>query len=135
MNLARKNIVVTGAASGIGEALARHFVKLKANVFLADIDQPRLSLVAETLSCSYYVCDVANEENILTLVNQANTELGQIDLFCSNAGILFKGEVAPLALDDQYWMKSWCVNVMSHVYAARYVLPHNCSERTCRAIT
>ena len=33
MNLARKNIVVTGAASGIGEALARHFVKLKANVF------------------------------------------------------------------------------------------------------
>ncbi len=123
MNLAKKNIVITGAASGIGEALASHFVKLKANVFLADIDQPKLSLVAETLRCSYNVCDVANEEDVFALVNHAETELGQIDLFCSNAGILFKGEAVPLALDEEYWMKSWCVNVMSHVYAARHVLP------------
>ena len=123
MNLSKKNIVITGASGGIGEALSRSFIKRKANVFMTDIDEPRLSFVAESLNCPYHACDVVDESNILSLVNKANSELGHIDLFCSNAGILFKDEEAPLVLDERSWTESWRVNVMSHVFAARHVLP------------
>ena len=92
MELLNKNIVITGAANGIGEALARHFLKLKANVFLSDRNQKKLGFVAEKLGCAHHVCDVGKEEDILTLVKQANADLGHIDLFCSNAGIFFKDE-------------------------------------------
>ena len=56
---------------------------------MTDIDEPRLSFVAESLNCPYHACDVVDESNILRLVNKANSELGHIDLFCSNAGIDF----------------------------------------------
>ena len=130
MELLNKNIVITGAASGIGEALARHFLRLKANVFLSDRNQKKLGFVAEKLGCAHHVCDVGKEEDILALVKQVNAVLGHIDLFCSNAGIFFKDEFISSELDNQYWTESWHINVMSHVYAARHVLPQMIQRRS-----
>ncbi len=64
--------------------------------------------------------DVASETDIKRLVGEATEKYGQIDLFCSNAGIATGGGVeAP----DADWQRIWEVNLMAHVYAARAVLP------------
>ncbi len=123
MDLFEKHIVITGAASGIGKALAEHFCKLKAKVILADSNESRLISVADTLGCSHFLCDVKEEKDIIALISRANAELGYIDLFCSNAGIFFKDEVVPAPLENKNWNESWHVNVMSHVYVARHLLP------------
>ena len=123
MNLKQKNVVITGSASGIGEALAKQFIGQGSIVVLADKNERELNAVSQVLGCSYYVCDVGNEESIRSLVEKATQRLGHIDLFCSNAGVFHKDDVSRPGLDEKKWRESWEVNVMSHVYAARYVLP------------
>jgi NAD(P)-dependent dehydrogenase (short-subunit alcohol dehydrogenase family) len=65
-------------------------------------------------------CDVADEAQVVALVAAAEKEFGPVDLFCANAGI---ASGAGLDADDAAWARSWSVNVMSHVYAARAVVP------------
>lgn len=65
--------------------------------------------------------NMAQEPDVLRLVGQVVKDYGAIDLFCSNAGIGAKGGVDAA---DQEWSRSWEVNVLAHVYAARAVLPH-----------
>jgi NAD(P)-dependent dehydrogenase (short-subunit alcohol dehydrogenase family) len=67
-----------------------------------------------------FACDVANEAEVVSLVDMATAAFGPIDLFCSNAGIGTSGGVE---IDNETWQRSWDVNVMAHVYAARAVLP------------
>jgi short-subunit dehydrogenase len=64
--------------------------------------------------------DVASESDVQRLVDETLKRYGPIDLFCSNAGIGVEGDCCALNRD---WMRSWEVNVMGHVYAARAVLP------------
>ena len=123
MNLKQKNVVITGSASGIGEALAKQFIGQGSIVVLADKNERELNAVSQVLGCSYFVCDVGNEESIRSLVEKATQRLGHIDLFCSNAGVFHKDDISRPGLDEKKWRESWEVNVMSHVYAARYVLP------------
>jgi short-subunit dehydrogenase len=66
------------------------------------------------------VCDVGCEPEIVRLVEQSLQVCGAIDLFVSNAGVTAKGGVD---VDNAAWQRCWDVNVMSHVYAARAVLP------------
>src|SRR6202035_2287869 len=65
-------------------------------------------------------CDVGDERQVAELVRRAEEAFGRIDLFCSHAGIATKGGAE--ASDDD-WQRNWQVNLMSHVYAARAVLP------------
>ena len=123
MNLKQKKVIITGSASGIGKALAEQFIGQGSIVVLADKNERELNAVSQVLGCSYYVCDVGNEESIRRLVEKATHRLGHIDLFCSNAGVFHKDDVSRPGLEGKKWMESWEVNVMSHVYAARYVLP------------
>jgi NAD(P)-dependent dehydrogenase (short-subunit alcohol dehydrogenase family) len=67
-----------------------------------------------------FACDVAVESDVIALVDMATSAYGPIDLFCSNAGIGTSGGVE---IDNETWQRSWDVNVMAHVYAARAVLP------------
>ena len=116
-------MVITGAASGIGAALAIACVKLNANVFIADKNGNGLRSIAEKLKCNYQVCDVSKEYNVSELVREVQFKFGHIDLFCSNAGVFFKDKLGSVTLENKYWEEAWQVNMMSHVYAARYALP------------
>lgn len=122
MKLNGKHIIVTGAASGIGAALARKFAAEGGKVVVADLGSARddLEVVARETGGMTVVCDVSNEAEIKALVASAKSRNGSVDVFFSNAGISRRGhEEAP----DADWDASWRIHVMAHVYAARAVLP------------
>ena len=122
MRIDGKCVVVTGAASGIGAALARRFAADGARgVVLADRQRDLLEAVAAEIPGSLAVeCDVTDESQLRAVVEQAEARFGAIDLFCSNAGIVVPGGADA---SDEIWRRSLDVNVMAHVYAARIMVP------------
>jgi len=125
MELTDANVVVTGAANGIGAALARRFAAEGArSVVVADLDEAGLAAVAGTIEAGGTTvvarrCDVSDPEDVGALVAAAE-ELGPIDLLCSNAGIAIGGGVE---VTDDEWRRIIDINVMAHVWAARAALP------------
>lgn len=111
--------VVTGAAGGIGLALAEALVARGDRVLLADLDEQRVSEAAERLGQPWFAGDVASEPGVAELIARADAELGGIDLYVANAGV-FRG--FGLEADDFDWSLSWDVNVMAHVRAARVLV-------------
>ncbi len=121
MQVKDKVVVVTGAASGIGRALAIAFAQAGARkVVCADLNMQGSEEVSNLIKGIPVKVDVSNENEIKKLVSQTEREAGPIDIFCSNAGILTLGGVE--APNDE-WQKIWDINVMAHVWAARHVVP------------
>ena len=121
MQLQDKVIVVTGAGSGIGKALVAKFIGLGAKAVVGvDINSETARQTAAELGCVAMSADVASEEDVRRIIEDTETSIGPIDLFCSNAGV---GVGADEQADNTEWQLSWDVNVMSHVYAARHLVP------------
>src|SRR5882724_8801273 len=120
MELKGKIAVVTGGASGIGLSLATRFIKEGATVVVSDINEKALNEKALQIGATPMVANVALEEDIKNLVDKVTQQFGRIDLFVSNAGVAKFGD--PFSSESD-WDFSWHVNVMSQVYAAKYVLP------------
>ncbi|WSG10198.1 SDR family oxidoreductase [Micromonospora sp. NBC_01739] len=110
-------VVVTGAGSGIGAALAERFAAAGAEVIVNDLDAEAAQRVAERIGG--YACpgDAADPAGVADLVNLARRRLGRVDLFCANAGVV------PADDTEAGWERAWRINLMSHVYAARELLP------------
>ncbi len=126
MELAGKVVVVTGAASGIGKALAERFAKAGVEgLVLADLDGDGVSAVAAELGAVGVAADVTKEADVQAVAQAALDKFGRIDLFCSNAGISIRDPDIDNAASapNAAWEKAWGVNVMAHVYAARACLP------------
>jgi NAD(P)-dependent dehydrogenase (short-subunit alcohol dehydrogenase family) len=121
MELRDKVIVITGAARGIGEALARRFAKEQpAGILISDLDLEPLEAVAADIGAAAYQADVSVEAETAAMIDAAEDRFGPVDLFCANAGIGIAGdEQTP----DSEWDRLWRVNVMSHVHAARRLVP------------
>ena len=121
MEIKGKTIVVTGAASGIGKALAEAFSNAQANfVACADKNIEGAKTVASNLSAEAYEVDVSKEDNIKSLIDSVESDHGSIDLFCSNAGI---GTMGGTEVENENWQKIWDINLMAHVWAARHLIP------------
>jgi len=118
MEFEGRTIVVTGAAGGIGGALVRGLVERGARtVVAADLE------LAEGLGDERVVArvlDVGDEPATHALVAEVEREIGPIDAWFANAGLATGG--GPDAPDD-VWDRQWRINLMSHVYAARALLP------------
>jgi NAD(P)-dependent dehydrogenase (short-subunit alcohol dehydrogenase family) len=127
MRLLDKVVVVTGGANGIGRALCRRFAAEGAKaVVVADTDGKTARQVAAEISGWDLCVNVAGESDVQTLVDKVLKKHGQIDLFCSNAGI---GVAGDCDVPDRDWQRIWDINVMAHVYAARAVLPEMLARR------
>ena len=121
MRLEDKVIVVTGGGSGIGEGMARRFAReFPRGLVVADIDLDRVTRVAEQIGAHPVRTDVSEPEDNRRLVEETEDRFGPVDLFCANAGF---GATGDEQTDPDEWNRMWQVNVMSHVHAARFLMP------------
>ena len=112
-------VVVTGAGDGIGAALARRFAADGATVVVNDVHAEAAERVAAEIGGRAVPGDAGSEADVARLVEEAWSG-GGIDLFCANAGVLTPGGPET---PDESWERDFRVNVMSHVYASRALLP------------
>ena len=123
MKLNNNVIVITGGASGIGKAMAEEFHRRGGKVAIADINDQQGQAVADSINGIYVHCDATCEQDIVNLIEQVENQLGAIDCFCSNAG-LGRGEGSTAAsASNEIWKLQLDIHLMSHVYAARALLP------------
>lgn len=127
MKLNDKTVIITGASSGIGKALATEFAKRGANLVLGARQYVTLCEIAQSLEQQYNVkavavqCDVVSETDCEHLIKQAVLTFGKIDLLVNNAGIsmraLFKDT------DVQVLKSLMDVNFWGMVYCTKYAMP------------
>ncbi|APZ91879.1 SDR family NAD(P)-dependent oxidoreductase [Fuerstiella marisgermanici] len=125
MSLKDRTIVVTGGTSGIGEACARHFVQLGANVVMASIQQAEGEALeaelSETSRAKFIACDVTQEDQVRSLIDGAVAAFGRIDAIHCNAGAWGQGTAEDF--DDAIWNKVMGVNVKGALLTAKYGIP------------
>ena len=107
--LAAKAVVITGAASGIGQALARAAAARGARLLLADLNAPALAVLAQSLtdagaSCFSQPCNVAIADDLLALARTAETLLGGADVLINNAGVALVSPINGTPLADAHWL-------------------------------
>jgi NAD(P)-dependent dehydrogenase (short-subunit alcohol dehydrogenase family) len=121
LRLTDQVVVVTGAGSGIGAAMARRFADESPRaLILADLDLDSAKVVAGEVGGTALQVDVADPVSNDRMIDETEDRFGPIDLFCANAGIGFAGDEQ---IPPERWDQMWQVNLMSHVHAARRLIP------------
>jgi len=123
MELQGKVAVVTGGAGGIGRALAWKFVEEGAKgVVVADLEQANPAAVAEEIGdrAAAFAGDISDQATVEGLVAFAEETFGPVDLFCANAGVAIG---VMLEDDEAVWDTAFGVNIRSHIYAAKALVP------------
>lgn len=108
-NIAGKRAIVTGAAQGIGAAIARRFVNEGAVVILADIDGDAAAMVASELGQEAIGADVSKRQDIDRLFDLAQERWGSLDILVNNAGIIHTAELDELT--EEAFDRVMAVNV------------------------
>ncbi|MDR1984355.1 MAG: SDR family oxidoreductase [Prevotellaceae bacterium] len=126
-----KIAVVTGASSGLGADAARSYAQFGANVAILARRKEKLDKLAEELSNSgvevlAISCDVTDEEQIKSAIEQVISKFGKIDILLNNAGVAVRGGVHQLSAED--WDKSFNTNVKGIFLMSKYVVPHMISR-------
>ena len=120
MELSGSTAVVTGAGSGIGRAIASRLAADGVRVVVNDLDVAAAEASAAEIGAVAISGDAASEAGVEALITAAIAELGRIDLYVANAGV---GTTHGLDASEDDWARSWDVNVMAHVRAARRLVP------------
>ena len=127
-NLQGKNAVVTGAASGIGRAIAIEMAREGVNVVIADINETGMEETAgQVRSLGVHVAikktDVSKKDQVSALVDFAIEELGAIDILINNAGVGMTIAMRDLSMEKNWeWLMG--INLWGPIYGCHYVLPH-----------
>jgi NAD(P)-dependent dehydrogenase (short-subunit alcohol dehydrogenase family) len=119
-NIVDAGVVVTGGGGGIGRAIARRLAAGGARVVVSDLNAEAAKAVATEVGGLAVPGDAGAEEGVAHLIAAARDYLGEIDVYCSNAGT--GAGQAPQSPDEE-WQRAWEVNTLSHVRASRHLLP------------
>jgi len=127
MKLRDKVAIITGAGKGIGQGIARVFVKYGAKVVVADWDEAAGAQTAEELrqaggDAIFVKCDVSNEEQVKALIQATLDRYGRIDILVNNAGIGVYTPVLETSLEQ--WNHCLAVNLTGVFLCSKYALPH-----------
>jgi len=120
-DLTNKVAVVTGAASGIGLALARALHSKGARLALLDIDERVREVSVQLSSSSAHICDVSQKEEVFRVAEEVKATHGAVHLLINNAGVSLAGPFEEASLEDFEWVMS--VNFWGAVYGCRAFLP------------
>ncbi len=121
MELRDQVVIITGAAHGIGAAMAERFVtEGAAEVVVADLDAAAAMETAERIGATAAALDVTDPSATRRLTAEVEARHGRIDLFCANAGI---ASAQGIEMSDEEWDRTWRVNTLAHIYGARAVVP------------
>ena len=132
-----KTALVTGAASGIGRAIALRLAHEGATLFLVDIDENGLAeTAAEARACGVEVvtrrCNVAEPREVSAAVAEALSRWNGVDILVNNAGITYYGKVERMAAD--HWDRLMRVNLLSHIQFTRELLPSLLARREAHVL-
>jgi len=120
-----KTALVTGAASGIGAAIAERFLEAGYQVALFDLDGPAAAATASRIICEpqklVLTGDVADEEQVKTAVHRTVTELGSLDVLINNAGIEINGTIVDMTAEQ--WDRQLAVNLRGVFLCSKYAIP------------
>ncbi len=127
MKLNGKVAVITGAASGMGKAIAKLYAKEGAFVVVADMNMPGAEavvseIVSEGGSAVAVMCNVTKEEDVSRVIETAVNKYSTVDILVNNAGIMDNFEAADELKDDQ-WEKVFAVNATGSMRFIRKVIP------------
>src|SRR5689334_14744701 len=126
--LDNKVAFITGAASGIGEAIARRYADEGAKVVIADVqpeagERIRSELEAAGHEAIYTGCDVSDPEAVRKAIDAAIERFGKLDIVCANAGI--NGVWAPVEeLKPEEWSRTLDINLKGTFLTVHYAVPH-----------
>ncbi len=138
MNLMNRTAIVTGAAQGIGEAVALRLAKAGASVAVVDLHLPLAEDVAQRVRAlgrkSLAIrCDVSQAAEVAQMRNRVLSDFGQIDILVNNAGIA--GKNAPLIdVSEDEWDRVMAVDLKSVFLCSKAVLPHMIERRSGKIV-
>lgn len=127
-----KTVIVTGAASGIGQGVAERFAAEGANVVVCDIDEGALKEAARAWAPARTLalrCDVSRFDDVQALVAAAVERFGGLDVMVNNAGIAKEGSVGDVTLED--WQATLNTNLSGVFHGCRAALPHLLERQGC----
>jgi short-subunit dehydrogenase len=125
-DLRRKQVLVTGAAAGIGRATALAFAKRGANLVVSDINPARLAEVQQEIdalgvSCFAHAADVSDETAMHAFAHAVHARVGAVDVLVNNAGIGYLGPFLASPLNS--WKRILDINVMGVVHGCYFFVP------------
>ncbi len=122
--LANKRAIITGAATGIGQAIAAAFIAEGARVVIGDINERTGSETAKRFgdSASFVRCDVSDEQSVAALVREGVAWLGGLDVLVNNAGLQFAGVVE--SFEVARWDALMAVNIRGCFLTTKFAVPH-----------
>lgn len=124
MSLENKVVAVTGASSGIGEAIARELTNSGCQVMLAARREERLKSLVQELgdSVAYHSTDVTDVKQMQAMAKATLDRFGKIDVLINNAGVMPVSPLIDLKIDD--WNKAIDINIRGVLHGIAAVLPH-----------
>lgn len=127
MRFQDKSVIVTGAAGGIGAAIAARFAAEGALVIVTDVNAEGAEAAAEGIRATggrarAFAADIITAEGCQSIVTNVMATEGKIDVLCNNAGINRRGPLLSLTADD--WRLSFAVNVDAMFHTCQAALPH-----------
>lgn len=124
MRFQNKTVIVTGAAGGIGSAIASRFAAEGAKVVMTDVNAEGVEAAAREVggSTRAFASDISGPEGCKTVIENVMATEGKIDVLCNNAGINRRGPLLSLTPED--WRLSFAINVDALFHLSRAVLPH-----------
>jgi len=132
-NLKDKIAVITGAASGIGQATAVEFADKGANLVVSDVNEAGLAETVRAIEAKgrravVVKADVSRPEQVEAMIRKAVDTFGRIDLLMNNAGVGLSGEMRHLSLTDWEWIVG--INLWGPIYGIHFALPHMMKQRS-----